>query len=180
MSNYLAHNLSCCVPYFLTKSHQERKSAKLCWMSWLQKQLHPVRWRIKHAEDNSDRKIKPNLVIQKPLCSLSTLSSLPLHSLVRVSAGVKLPASVFMPAKSSKESTTATHRAKTPQGIMSFSREGMDTPFTSLNQFFLSAERNQAPLSLHSVVFQCHEKIPMDSWKRGVSSLCIWQLCVRG
>jgi len=49
------------------------------------------------------------------------------------------------PPKSSKESTTATHSGKKPQGTMSFAREGLDIAFTSPNQFFLSAGRSQVP-----------------------------------
>lgn len=94
------------------------------------------------------------------------------------SLSVELPASIsrskatcisIYPPKSSKESTTATHRGKMPQGTTSFAREGLDRPFTSLNQFFFSAETNQAPQPLPLLLSECYEKIHMDRQKCGAS-----------
>lgn len=172
IGNYLAHNFSYCMPHFLTKSHEEHKSSKLCWMSQLQNQLHSVQRRINHAGENSDRNIKPEAVIQKSLLSLSTSKSLLMEFFVNASRNKATCIGIY-PPKSSKENTRATHRGKRPQGTMSFAREGLDLAFTSLNQFFLSAERSQAPQPLHSVVLECHEKLSVDSWRSGVSSLCI-------
>lgn len=168
ISNYLARNFSYCMPHFLTKSHQERESAKLCWMSQLQNQLHPVQRRINHAGDSSDRNIKPEEVIQKSLLSLSTSKSLLVEFLASASRNKATCIGIY-PPKNSKESTRATHRGKRPQGTISFARQGLDLAFTSLNQFFLSVERSQALQPLHSAVLECREKL----WIAGEVELAV-------
>lgn len=85
-------------------THQQDKSAKLCWISWLYNQLHPALGRTKHVEDNRDGKTDahPGDIKTTPFI-LSSLSSLSLWSFVQVSVEIKLPTLVFIALRAAKK-----------------------------------------------------------------------------